>query len=385
MLRREGTFFPLFHNELEKLWAHRSTVLIVAFLVMVVGGSFLVYRSHQATLLQARQNIQQMEQQVVLLRHQELDASSAQKAAARQALQSAQQTLKQMKLQGSGSLNLRADVQQLKGELLHQPPSQQGPILEQLAVAQGAMAKGLTQQNSLNGFKLAGDLFDGGIMLLFGLLTVGLVSDRFSAELEGGTWGVLLLHAPQRLPIFWAKLSASLALLWGFMLATTVGLMGLTGLLVGFGPSNFPVAVGVRLTAPGGLTLPLVMPRQPFHLISQLSYDGLALLLAMLSLGILAAICLCVSVLTRSSVLSLIVGAVLVLSEVFAVIVARWVGWLVLVDPAVHLPLIGDWTGGLAQQYNMADLTLSSGLVVLLAWGALAVAVGMWHVRRIDL
>ncbi len=383
-MRHKGIFFALFHNELEKLWAHRAYVLIVAFLIIVVGSSFLVYRSHQLSLQQAQTNMQQMEHQMGQLRQQERHASGQSKVEVRQALAADQQTLQQMKMQGP-IINLKQETQQLRAQLKHVPSSQQGSILEQLAVAKGALKKGITQENSLTGLGLAGALFAGGTMLLFGLMTVGLTSDRFSSELEGGTWGVLLLHSPRRVPIFWAKLSASVVLLWAFMLSTALAILGVTGLLVGFGAPRFPVEVGMRLAAPTQPTLPVSIPPQSFHFISLLTYDVWALLLAMLSVSVLGAICVAVSLLTRSSVLSLIVGAVLVLSEVFAQIAAHWAGWIALVDPAVHLPLVADWTGSLAQSFNLADLTMKSGLTVLLAWGVIAVVAGMWAVRRIDL
>lgn len=388
MLKRNPTFGALFHNELEKLWAHRARALIIAFLVIVLGGSLLTYRSYVSSQHQVQLSIQQLKGQLAQMRHQETRATGKQKLVIQQNLAQDEQILHQLKSQGPVIVNLRPQLRGLESSLKHEPTSvQRGPTLEQIALDKAALAHGIKFENpaATNGFKLAGDLFGGATMLIFGLIAAGLTSDRVSSELEGGTWGVLLLHAPRRIQVYWAKLASAIAVTWGFMAATAIGMGILAGILMGFGPADFPEIVGLHLKSGAQPNAPLIIPIQSFHVLSQWSYDIFSLVLAMLAIGVLAAIFLALSLLTRSTVFSLIVAAVLVISGVLAQVVAHAAGWLAIIDPAVHMPLVGDWTGSLATQYNLAALTLKNGILVLAVWAIAAILVGIWAARRLDL
>ena len=149
------------------------------------------------------------------------------------------------------------------------------------------------------------------------------------------------------------------------------------GLLMGFGSPNNPHVVSLHVSSVGQVVIPV----QHFHILPQWSYDGLSLGLAMLAIGALVSIFLALSMLTRSTVFSLIVGAVLVLSNVLA----HALGSLALMDPAIHLPLMSEWTRSLAMQYNMTSLSLKTGLAVLLGWTVVAIGFSLWFTKKLDL
>ncbi len=384
---RYPRFGALYHNELEKLWAHRVRPLFIAFLVIVVGGSLLTYHSYMASKHQTQVTIQSFQGQVARLRRQESRATGKQQARIKRNLQQTEKILAQVRSEGPGVVNLSKQLHSVEQSLRQTPKAQRGPALEEIAVDRSALAHGIKHENPYagGGLKLAGELFSGGAMILFGLIAAGLASDRISSELEGGTWGVLLLHAPRRIQVYWSKLAASLTLIWGFMAASGVGLGILTGLLMGFGFANFPLVVGLRLKAASQPGYPLRIPPQTFHLMSQWSYDALSLVLAMVAVGVLVTIFLALSLLTRSTVFSLIIGAVLVISGMLAGLVAHAAGWLAIIDPAVYMPLMGVWTGNLALQYNLVSLNLAQGLVVLACWAFVAIVASMSLARRMDL
>lgn len=385
MPERNGSLFTaLYRNELEKLWAHRGKSLIIAFIVIVMGGSLLAWHSNQQTLQNVNSTILAEQQQVTALRHQELHASGKQKQQIASEIHSTQNFIRQIKAQ-NGAYNVKQEITQLKVSVAHMPLSQRGPTLERLAQYRVMKAHGITGYNSgaNNGLKLVGDLFGTAVMLVFALVAAGVSSDRVSSELEGGTWGVLLLHAPRRIPIYLAKLAASITVIWAFMVAAALGFFGLGSALMGVGNPAIPIVVGVHLTqnsANGMLSIPV----QTFHTVSQVSYDLVALVLAMLSIAVMIAIFLALSMLTRSTVFALVVSAVLVISGELSAVVAHTAGWLVVGDPAVHLPLIADWTGKLGLQFNLSSLNLTAGVAVLLIWAVVAVVVGLSTARRLD-
>ena len=233
------------------------------------------------------------------------------------------------------------------------------------------------QPTSHGGYRLVGQIFSGLAMILIALVALAISADRVSSEFEAGTWGGLLLHAPRRRPVYLAKLSASLTVIWSFMAASALGFFVVAGLLMGFGSPNNPHVVSLHVSSVGQVVIPV----QHFHILPQWSYDGLSLGLAMLAIGALVSIFLALSMLTRSTVFSLIVGAVLVLSNVLAHALAS----LALMDPAIHLPLMSEWTRSLAMQYNMTSLSLKTGLAVLLGWTVVAIGFSLWFTKKLDL
>ncbi len=381
-MKGHNIFSALYRNELEKLWAHRGRTLVIAFLVMVLGGTFLVYHAQQASQSAVRQSIAFQKAQVVQLKNQVRHATGTEKQTLQSQLQQEQQSIYQMEHQ-TNTVNVKQQIQGLESGLQKTPVAFKGETLESLALDRYMVAHGLSHYNNQteNGFRIVGELFGGTAMLLFALLAVGISGDRISSEMEGGTWGVLLLHAPQRVKVYLAKLVAALTMMWGFMMASAIGFFAAVSVALGVGSAMVPHVVGLRLTVrPGTVPPQLTVPVQPFHILPQWSYDLIALALAMLAIGGLIAIAVALSMLTRSTVFSLIVGAVLVLSMVLAHVA----GPMAIVDPALHLPLMGDWTGSLAMQYDMIGMTLRNGVIVLMLWVMAAVSFGVWSARRLD-
>lgn len=385
MLEHKTRFSALLRNELEKLWAHRARALVIAFVVVVVGGSLLTYRGFEASQRNLKLEISSLRQQEAKMRRQASQLSGKSKQALEQNLQAIQNSIANMESQGTATNN-RHELSQLKQQLRQEPPSQQGQTLEQMALIRSMLDHGIHSQDPgrTTGFAVVGSVFGSAAMMFFGLIAAGLASDRISSELEGGTWGPLLLHAPRRVQIYWAKLTASVIMVWGFMAASALGFFAMMSALLGFGNPAMPEIIGLHLHSPLHPGMPPYIPVQTFHVLPQWSYDVAALALAMVSAAALAAIFLLLSMLTRSTVFSLVVSALLVISGVVAGIVARAAGWLVVIDPAVHLPLVSDWTGRLAMQYGLRALTLGHGLLVVVVWGAAALVAGVLQARRLD-
>lgn len=377
--------FPaLFHNELEKIWAHRGRVLIIAFILLVFGGSFIAYRNYEGTQKAYRSEISSAESQVSQIKGQLAHAQGSQKKALQAQLQVPETILQQAHQNSLGTIQVRPQMANLKQSIKTAPAPFKGNSEEQLAMDQYRLQHGITQYQptSHGGYRLVGQVFSGLTMILMALVALAISADRVSSEFEAGTWGGLLLHAPKRRPVYLAKLSASLIVIWSFMVAAAVGFFVVAGLLMGFGSPDNPHVVSLKVStvgqpAPGQLVIPV----QHFHMLPQWSYDLLSLGLAMLAIGALVSIFLALSMVTRSTVFSLIVGAVLVLSDVLA----HAVGSLALIDPAIHLPLMSEWTRSLAMQYNMASLSLQTGLAVLLGWTTVSILFSLWFSKRLDL
>ncbi len=288
-----------------------------------------------------------------------------------------------MQESNGGTVNERLQVQSLQ-KSLSTIPTQRGSTLEQLALARYRVSHGIIYYNPAadSGMRLVGLVFGGDTIVLFALIAVVVASDTVSSELHSGTWGILLLHAPKRRQVYLAKWGAALLILWGFMIAATVGIFAFSSVLMGIGSTVAPHVVGTVTTLiPENAGPSLVLPAQQiFHIIPQWSYDLLALVLAMLTLGGFVTLLVSLSVVTRSTVWSLIIGVLVVMSGFFAPLL----GPESVLDPAVSFPLISDWTGTLAMQDNVRALTLGTGLAVTIIWAVATLAVGLWRVAHTE-
>ncbi|MCL5972227.1 MAG: ABC transporter permease subunit [Firmicutes bacterium] len=374
-------FLILYRNELEKLWAWRMRALIIALVVIVVGGTFIAYQNYHASQAQAETNIAQLKSQIAQERSQLAHMHSGKSTQIlEQQLQGTQSALRQMEQNppNTGIENVRQQLATLKSSLKNTPSSQQGNTLQQIAIARYQLAHGITtfHPNDHGGYRIVGQIFGGTTMLLFGLVALGLTGDRVSSEIESGTLGSLLLHAPWRRSIYLAKLGTALTVTWAFMAASAVGFFLMASALMGTGHPMNPHAVGVHLKMVDG---EISVPVQTFHLLPQWSYDLTAFGLALLAIGAFVAIFLALSMVTRSTVLSLIVGAVLIISN----ILGHTLGPLAVANPAMFLPLMQVWTGQEAFDYQML-VSLGTAFMVLLAWTAAALLVGLWSARRLD-
>lgn len=383
--KRPHLFWALLHNELEKLWAHRGRTLIIALALLVLGGSFLTWHGQQSQQHAIQSYITQMRTQVAQDHKMIAHASSGQKQALESRLQNDQQALKAAESQGiNGAVNVRAEIHAYQASLKSTHGSNRGNDMEQLALMQYRIHHGIKTYSPgvENGFHLTGAVFGGLALVLLALVGLILSSDTVSSELEAGTWGVLLLHAPRRRLVYLAKLGASLTTVWSFMVASAIGFFVVGGLLMGFGGAEAPHAVGLRVLAihqgPSIQVLPAI---QTFHILPQWSYDIMALVLAMLAIGGLVALFIAVSMATRSTVISMIVGAVVTVSGLMA---GHLAGSLAIVDPAFHLPLMADWTRTTAMQNGIPSASLATGLIVVLAWSAAAVLFSVWYARKLD-
>lgn len=382
MSERQGIFAALYRNEVEKLVAHRGRLLWIALLVIALGGSFLVYHSQASQRHMMAQSLAAAHQQVTHDRQALKQATGPKKSALQRQLKADEQNLQQMKQQNENQNEVQL-VRELKANLQQTPKAQRGSGLEQVATAQYLINHGITEYNpsAESGYRLVGQIFGGTALLVFALLTVGIGGDRVSQEIEAGTWGGLLLHAPARTKIYLAKLSASLTVVFGFLIASALVFFLLASLLFGLGSPMVPHVVGLHLTAqPGTVPPQLLVSRQAFHIIPQWLYDLSALGLALVALGVLTAIMVALSMAFRSTIVAFIVGAVMVISGVLV----RNVGSLAVIDPVTHIALMKDWTGALAFQLGMKGLTLGIGLLVVGSWAVAAIGFGTLWARRLD-
>lgn len=375
-------FFVLYRNELEKLWVRRMWALIIALLVIVVGGTFIAYRSYQASQGQTQNAIAQIKIQISQ-EHSQLAHMHKGKSrqAVEQQLQSNQSILRQMEQNpppNTSTLNVRQQLSSLESSLKSIPSSQQGSTLQQIAIARYQLAHGITVYHPSDhaGYRIVGQIFGGTTMLLLALVALGLTGDRMSSEIEGGTLGSLLLHAPWRRSVYLAKLGAAVTVTWAFMAASAVGFFLMATALMGTGNPMNPHAVGLRLKMVDG---EISVPVQTFHLLPQWSYDLATFGLALLVMGTFVAIFLALSMVTRSTVFSLIVGAVLVISN----ILGHTLGPMAIANPAMFLPLMQVWTGQEPFDYQML-VSLSTAMIVLLLWTAAALIAGLWSAQRLD-
>ena len=374
-------FFVLYRNELEKLWVRRMRALIIALLVIVVGGTFIAYRNYQASQGQVQNGIAQIKSQIAQERSQLAHMHNGKtKKLLEEELRGNQSALRQMEQNppNPGTVFVRQQLSSLQSSVKHTPSSQLGTTLQQIAIARYQLAHGITiyHPSDHGGYRIVGQIFGGTTMLLLGLVALGLTGDRMSSEIEGGTVGSLLLHAPWRRFVYLAKLGAALTVTWTFMAVLAVGFFLMATAVMGTGNPMNPHAVGLRLKMAGG---EISVPVQTFHLLPQWSYDLATFGLALLVMGTFVAIFLALSMVTRSTVFSLIVGAVLVISN----ILGHALGPIAIANPAMFLPLMQVWTGQEAFDYQMV-VPLSAAIIVLLIWTAVALIAGLWTARRLD-
>jgi hypothetical protein len=380
-------FHAVFRNEMEKIWARRGKALLAALIVLIAGAglfSLHTYQETQNNMQSMRQSVVQMRQQVDKTRRALQAAPAGKRAALRQQITQENLTIQQMEESSNTSVNERSQVRQLTPELSTLPVTQQGITMEQLALARYRISHGQSYYNpaSDGGWRLVGLIFAGPAIMLFALLAVLIVSDTVSSELQSGTWGILLLHAPRRMQVYIGKWSAAVVTIWMFMAVTAHGIFAFGSALMGMGSSLAPHVLNPRLVSmqTGGGFLTVVPSAQVFHLIPQWSYDLLALGLAMLTLAGLATLLIALSVITRSTFWSLIIGVLVVLSSLFSVGLGHWA----VLDPTLSLPLISEWTGAMAMQDNMLTLNVQMGMLVTVFWALAAMIAGLWRVKYTD-
>ncbi len=381
-------FWAIVQDELQKNWARRGRALIIALVLLVAGTglfSWHTYHSFENSQQNSQQAVAQTRQQIARTEAEIKTAPPSKRAALKQEVAQDSAMLQQMQTSSGGAaVNEPAQIRSLASGLTSIPKDQRGPTLEQLMLARYRVAHGQSVYNPAvdGGWRLVGLVFSGQALILFALLAVVMASDAVSAELQSGTWGILLLHAPRRIQLYLAKWSAALITVWLWVAASAVGLFLLASALMGIGSPWSPHVLGPRLVAvqQGGGVPTVSVAVQNFHLIPQWSFDLLALGLAMLTLGGLVTVLMALSVLTRSTVWSLIIGVLLVISGIFAPILGHYGVY----DPALSLPLMAVWTGSLALQDNILSFNMPTALLVTGLWACAALVAGSWRAQYTD-
>lgn len=372
----------LYRNEWTKLWARRGRALVIFFLVIVGAGSFLAYHADQQNQYNYQANLNAMRSQLASQKQALSKAPAAQKPALHQQIQQMTRAIKSMAAQGSsGVTNEKRRIQSTQHALKSAPASSKGLLEEQLAQSRYAVAHGILHYHTLanSGFRFTGQVFSGMGVDLFALVALMLSADVIASETERGTWGILLLHAPIRGRVYVSKVLASITMMTGFMAASACGLWGLGSLLMGAGHADAPEAVGVIMKQFPHLAM--IQPiSQVFHIIPQWQYDGLALLLSSMGMGALMLLVIALSAWLRSTVFTLVIGALMVLSVIFV----HFLPGIAPYDLAVNFALMADWTGQNAMQYGTPHLTLGLGGAVTMGWALLSTAVGFYATRALD-
>lgn len=383
------SFGAIFRNELAKNWARRGRALIIALIILIAGAglfSWHTYHQFENSQQNTQQAVAQARKQLAQMQHQLTIAPASKRAALREAVMQQATMVQQMQEDNGGVLNERSQVKSLSSTLATLPTSQRGQTEEQLALARYRADHGQAFYNPAadSGWRLVGLIFSGQAVVLFALLAVLIASDAVSAELQSGTWGILLLHAPRRIQLYLGKWAAALATVWMFMVVAAVGIFIFGSALMGIGNPMAPHVLGPRLltvSLPQDGPVPsVILAAQTFHLVPQWSYDLLALGLAVLTVGGLVTLLIALSVVTRSTVWSLILGVLVVISS----LAIAALGKISALDPAVFFPLMSSWTGIMALQDNNAFLNIQTGLLVTAFWAAAALIAGMWRINYTD-
>ncbi len=209
------------------------------------------------------------------------------------------------------------------------------------------------------------------------LLVVILVADIVSGETTAGTIRLLLIRPVSRAKILFGKWMVSIFATLLLTLIVLALMFGVNAALYGIDGWDQPQIVNVTYTfekvdSPDPMTQPYTesIPHYDRAAIVPMSVYILSgclfLSLAMMSVATLAFLC---SVLFRSSMISTAVAfAVIIVGEIlFQAVESGKIFWLF----TAHLNLLNNWTGSLSANL-MANLSLTTGLVVLGCWALLA-------------
>lgn len=366
-------------NEWVKLWARKRWVLVVGTLAIVVIG----------TLFAATTSSQQGQ------------VSHAEAAALRQNIAQAKLQMAERHPTGATKQTMLANIQQMQQTLaaLSAPPEEVAVALHNNLAALSHLSGAsrypteiavATERYELRhgirtvptrtdgGYLLPGLVLGGGGMLALAFLVLLAAVDNVAGERQGGTIPLMFLHAGNRVTSFLGKVVVMVLTAWGVAAAAAVGFFVLGGLMMGFGSPLTPEPVGEVYR--GTLTT-FGLASGHVTILSQVSFDIWALVLALLSLGAWAVLLVGVSTFLSSSGLATGIGAAVILSGQFLPLLHSP---LVLADPSLPLSLMAAWTGTLASQIQMASATLGIGIAVLVVWAALAVGLGSWHFARLE-
>lgn len=372
-------------NEWLKLWSRKRWSLAVGMLVLVVGGSFISASTEWQQVRVSQQEIAAMRQQIASLRAQlRQGLPSAVSQQIKQEIASTEQSISSIASAKAPTVrqDLRANLATLSAK------GTQASILSQVrltvAMERYDLAHGIASASpaSDSGWQLPGIILSGPGIMLLALLVVFIAGDAVSSERQGGTLPTIFLHADNRATVLLGKALVAVLTAWGMVCVAVIGWFVLGGLLMGFGSPLTPEAVGLRYVMSANPFGGMVLASSHFPLLPQMAFDVWSVLLACLSLGALAALMVGVSSFIRSTSLSTALGALLLLSGLLFRGLAG--DSSILLDPAVHMPLMADWTGAIAQQSQVAGATLGVGIAVLIGWAVVAVGAGAARFARLE-
>ncbi|MDA8064526.1 MAG: ABC transporter permease subunit [Thermaerobacter sp.] len=381
----------LLRNELVKLWHRKGRATL--FLALALAALTAVLAQHAM-----EQERQALAMEAAMQRHALRQAAPG--FAVNPTLRHLTQTNPLMPMAKGGPAALERRIAALQALLRHAPTASATYHTASLALALDryylAHAHGHTDQVTDNGWRLVGLGLGGSSFLFLGLLIVYLLGDLVAGERRDGTLSFLFLHQARRGDAFLAKAAAGVLAAWSLVLLTAAGTFLFGAALMGFGSDQVGHAVALRyvslppqsfpLAGPGTAFIPgsaAVAPALgPYHVVSQLAYDGLALGLALVTAAALALLVAGLSVVARSPSTATLLGTLLVLSGIFSPLAAGH--WYVLLDPGAHLPLMADYTGRVSQALRLSGADLELGLAVLAGWVVAALALGTWRFGRLD-
>jgi len=366
-------------NEWVKLWARKRWVLLVGTLAIVVIGTLFAanqatqqVQASQAEAAALRQNIAQAKLQMA-----EQHPTGAAKQSMLAGIAEAQQQLQAL---STHPVSVAQALHSNLALLRHMSGASRYPTEIAVATERYDLSHGIRTVSTRTdgGYLLPGIVLGGASMLALAFLVLLAAVDNVAGERQSGTIPLMFLHAGNRLTSFLGKVVVMVLTAWGVAAAAAVGFFVLGGVMMGFGSPLTPEPVGVAYK---GALASFAYASGHVLILSQISFDLWALVLAFLSLGAWAVLLVGVSTFLSSSGLATGIGAAVILSGQFLPLLHNS---LVLADPSLPLSLMSAWTGTLAAQLQMASATLGLGMVVMVGWAAVALALGSWQFSRLE-
>lgn len=366
-------------NEWVKLWARKRWVLLVGTLAIVVIGTLFAanqatqqVQASQAEAAALRQNIAQAKLQMA-----EQHPTGAAKQSMLAGIAEAQQQLQAL---STHPVSVAQALYTNLALLRHMSGASRYPTEIAVATERYDLSHGIRTVSTRTdgGYLLPGIVLGGASMLALAFLVLLAAVDNVAGERQSGTIPLMFLHAGNRLTSFLGKVVVMVLTAWGVAAAAAVGFFVLGGVMMGFGSPLTPEPVGVAYK---GALASFGYASGHVLILSQISFDLWALVLAFLSLGAWAVLLVGVSTFLSSSGLATGIGAAVILSGQFLPLLHNS---LVLADPSLPLSLMSAWTGTLAAQLQMASATLGLGMVVMVGWAAVALALGSWQFSRLE-
>ncbi len=402
----------VFANEWMKLFRRRR-FLVTGVLSLCVVALFGLITYHKLQNELRFNPVQQAQTQIQFLEHRVSQLKQQPKSADRdselrqteQQLASAKNELKSLQAATAGNWrdNVQAQIntyQQRLNQLLAQvnkdvqARAEMESIQGQLKLLQYRLDHNVPQLAwpEINAYREVAGFLGDAARIFLPLLVIVLVADIVSGEATDGTIKLLLVRPVSRAKILIGKwlVSVTATLLWslavcGALLLTAIAILGTRG-------ATQPEAANVVYTFESavvndgmGGTQQTVVPVPHYDhawILPQWEFLLYACLFTAFAMVIVATICFFCSTLFRSAMVSTAAAMGSVIIGFIVINMARHEDWIKWLFPT-HLDLVSIWTGELSQQMNQS-ITLVTGVVVLLAWALVALAVSLYSFTRRD-